>query len=51
MIGHEAVGIHPYPKHLLKFSKVGKITLIVLGSSKHHLTVMTALDNVMRVVR
>ncbi len=51
MIGHQAIGVDLYAKCILKLTQVREVALIILGDGKHHLTVMTALYDMVWVIR
>jgi hypothetical protein len=46
MIGHQAVGVHLYPAFDFQFPEIAQIHLEVTILRKHHLTIVTSLDNV-----
>ncbi|MCY1364590.1 hypothetical protein D9M69_514000 [compost metagenome] len=50
MVGHQAVGIHLDAKRILQLPQVSDVALVVVRFDKHHLTVMTALDDMVRII-
>jgi hypothetical protein len=50
MVGHQAVGVYLATKYCLPFLKSIQVIQIVVISGKHHLPIMTALDNMMRTI-
>ena len=51
MVGHEAEGIHLHAVFMLELPQGTQVTVVILGLDEHHLAVVAALDNVMRVMR
>jgi phosphotransferase system HPr-like phosphotransfer protein len=51
VVGHEAEGVHPHAVLMLELPQGTQVTVIILGLDEHHLAIVTALDNVMRVSR
>ncbi len=48
MVGHQAVGIYPAAKLAFKRDEIFAVIAVVVIGDKHRLTVMTALEDVMR---
>ncbi len=51
MIGHQTIGVDFYAKCILKLTQIREVALIIIGDCKHHLTVMTALYDMVWVIR
>lgn len=48
MIGHQAVGIYPAAKFAFEGDEILAVVVVIVIGEKHRLTVVTALDDMMR---
>src|SRR5690606_29268994 len=51
MVGHQAIGINLHTEGVLELTEIRQVALIILIGREDNLTVVAALDHMMRVVR